>query len=147
MNAAESRFKGKVCGYVGFDPLVERHMMAGCDFLLMPSRYEPCGIPQMIAMTYGTVPIVHATGGLKDSVTDYADAPLEEANGHWIYPLSGCKMKEVLYRALDLYFNEPQKHEMLQKNAMVKNFYWPHAIDEYEKAFDWTLADAALYKV
>merc|ERR1719262_694391 len=92
----ESRFKGRVCGYAGFDPKVERRMMAGCDFLLMPSRYEPCGIPQMVALTYGTIPIVHATGGLKDSVKDARSedpAVQELANGYYVFPLSPDKMK------------------------------------------------------
>merc|ERR1712224_1076321 len=90
LRSTESQQKGKFCGYAGFDPKVERLMMAGCDFLLMPSRYEPCGIPQMVALTYGTLPIVHATGGLKDSVRDVAEA---DSNGFHIYPLTVDKTK------------------------------------------------------
>merc|ERR1712091_589981 len=90
LKQVERQFQGRVCGYAGFDPAVERKMMAGCDFLIMPSRYEPCGIPQMVALTYGTVPIVHATGGLKDSVQDARaeDSKLREvANGYHVSPL------------------------------------------------------------
>jgi len=68
LQACECNNKGRVCAYVGFDPKIEHQMMAGCDFLLMPSQYEPCGLPQMYAQAYGTLPIVHETGGLKDSV-------------------------------------------------------------------------------
>jgi len=68
---AERHNKGRVVGYVGFSPEMEHKIIAGADILLMPSRYEPCGLPQMYAQRYGTVPVVHATGGLKDSVVQY----------------------------------------------------------------------------
>jgi len=124
--------------------------MAGCDFLLMPSRYEPCGIPQMVALTYGTTPIVHATGGLKDSVKDARSGDAEErekANGYHVFPLTPDKMKEVMYAALDCFFNDPAKHMMLMKNGMGCDFYWPRAIDEYEKHFYYTMSDPHWYKV
>eukprot|EP00802_Teleaulax_amphioxeia_P007215 Tamp_07221.p1 GENE.Tamp_07221~~Tamp_07221.p1 ORF type:complete len:746 (+),score=180.62 Tamp_07221:72-2309(+) len=78
---AERHNKGRVVGYVGFSPDMEHKMLAAADILLMPSRYEPCGLPQMYAQRYGTVPVVHATGGLKDSVVQYdpfADAAVVE---------------------------------------------------------------------
>jgi len=81
---AEAHNKGRVVGYVGFTPEMERKIIAGADILIMPSRYEPCGLPQMYAQRYGTIPVVHATGGLKDSVVQYdpfADAPPEEEEG------------------------------------------------------------------
>mmetsp|Transcript_36850 Transcript_36850/g.84942 ORF Transcript_36850/g.84942 Transcript_36850/m.84942 type:complete len:606 (+) Transcript_36850:33-1850(+) len=146
----ENRYKGRVCGYAGFDPKVERTMMAGCDFLIMPSRYEPCGIPQMVALTYGTLPIVHATGGLKDSVRDARSenpAEKEVANGYYIFPLTPDKTKEVFYAAMDAYFNHPEEHTRLVVNAMRCDFYWPRAIEEYEKHFDYTLWDPPLYKL
>merc|ERR1719379_3361286 len=70
----ESQYRGNVCGYAGFDPDLEREMMAACDILLMPSRYEPCGLPQMYCQAYGTVPVVSATGGLCDSVQTWRRA-------------------------------------------------------------------------
>eukprot|EP00292_Cryptomonas_paramecium_P003078 CAMPEP_0113674386 /NCGR_PEP_ID=MMETSP0038_2-20120614/7386_1 /TAXON_ID=2898 /ORGANISM="Cryptomonas paramecium" /LENGTH=618 /DNA_ID=CAMNT_0000590953 /DNA_START=66 /DNA_END=1918 /DNA_ORIENTATION=- /assembly_acc=CAM_ASM_000170 len=78
---AEASYRGRVVGYVGFTPEMEHKIIAGADILIMPSRYEPCGLPQMYAQRYGTVPVVHATGGLKDSVVQYnpfADSPAEE---------------------------------------------------------------------
>ena len=140
----EHKYPKSVCGYVGFKPDLERLLMAGGDFLLMPSRYEPCGIPQMIALTYGTVPIVHATGGLKDSVADVA-ATSDKANGYWVYPLNEAKMKEVLYAALDTYHNRKELHAMLQRNGMGCDFTWPRAVDAYERYFDYTLNDPPLY--
>ena len=73
VSKAENANKGRVCGYVGFDPKVEHSMLAGCDILLMPSQHEPCGLLQMYAQAYGTVPVVHETGGLKDSVSGLWD--------------------------------------------------------------------------
>jgi len=146
----EHMYPKRLCGYVGFDPKVERKMIAGCDFLLMPSRYEPCGIPQMLALAYGTVPVVHATGGLKDSVVDAGaqdPAVLEEANGYYVLPLTPDKMKEVLYLALKTYHQDNTEHLRLMRNGMACDFYWPRAIDEYETNFDYALAEAPLYKI
>mmetsp|Transcript_36039 Transcript_36039/g.91798 ORF Transcript_36039/g.91798 Transcript_36039/m.91798 type:complete len:581 (+) Transcript_36039:61-1803(+) len=150
LKALEQQHKGRVCGYAGFDPKVERLMMAGCDFLIMPSRYEPCGIPQMVALTYGTVPVVHATGGLKDSVKDARStdpAVTSVANGYYVSPLIPDKMKEVLWVALETYHKNRAEHTRLMKNGMACDFYWPHAIQEYEKHIDYTMSDPPLYKV
>ena len=98
LSNAENTNRGRVCGYVGFDPKVEHRMMAGCDFLLMPSQYEPCGLPQMhpgkksfvgrgrpgrcwshlrYAQAYGTVPVVHETGGLRRAQQKPIPSPCE----------------------------------------------------------------------
>jgi starch synthase len=75
MRKAEAQYKGRICGYVGFSPEMEHAIIAGADLLVMPSRYEPCGLPQMYAQRYGTIPIVHATGGLQDSVDQFEVSP------------------------------------------------------------------------
>jgi starch synthase len=149
LKTCEAQYKGRVCGYAGFDPKVERKMMAGCDFLLMPSRYEPCGIPQMVALAYGTVPIVHATGGLKDSVVDVASAPESGKlpNGYHVSPLRADKMKEVFWKALSTFIKDKPEHERLMKNGMSCDFYWPQAIQEYERHFDYTFDEPPLYKI
>jgi starch synthase len=150
LKAMENQYKGRVCGYAGFDPKVERSMMAGCDFLLMPSRYEPCGIPQMVALAYGTVPIVHATGGLKDSVKDARSEDPEvraNANGYYVCPLSADKMKESLWVALETYIKNRPEHIRLMKNGMNEDFYWSKAIEEYERHFDYTFCDPPYYKI
>lgn len=150
LKATENQYKGRVCGYAGFDPKVERTMMAGCDFLLMPSRYEPCGIPQMVALAYGTVPIVHATGGLKDSVKDARSGDPEvrsNANGYYVCPLSADKMKETLWVALETYMKNRPEHIRLMKNGMNEDFYWSKAIEEYERHFDYTFSDPPYYKI
>lgn len=147
LKTIEDQNKGRVCGYAGFDPKVERLMMAGCDFLLMPSRYEPCGIPQMVALAYGTLPVVHATGGLKDSVKDARStepAVASVANGYYVLPLTSSKMKEVMWVALETYHKNRPEHTRLMKNGMDCNFYWPAAVQKYEQHIDYTLGDPPL---
>eukprot|EP00931_Biecheleriopsis_adriatica_P087415 TRINITY_DN61894_c0_g1_i1.p1 TRINITY_DN61894_c0_g1~~TRINITY_DN61894_c0_g1_i1.p1 ORF type:complete len:614 (-),score=135.24 TRINITY_DN61894_c0_g1_i1:46-1887(-) len=137
---AESSWRGRVCGYYGFNPHLERDILAGADIFLMPSRYEPCGIPQMCAMKYGTLPIVHATGGLKDSVKSwYTDE--SEATGFHLWPLNENSMKKVMFDALHLFFRQPDDFKRMQQRAMDQDFSWPRAIDDYERHVDWTLAD------
>mmetsp|Transcript_85675 Transcript_85675/g.239893 ORF Transcript_85675/g.239893 Transcript_85675/m.239893 type:complete len:737 (+) Transcript_85675:81-2291(+) len=138
---AERRFKGRICGYVGFDPCVERRMMGGCDLLLMPSQFEPCGLPQMYAQMYGTLPVVHETGGLKDSVKGlWDDSHIEEATGFLFGGgFNDGSMKHALYTALDTFHNRKQVFTKMQSNAMKMSFYWPTAMDEYEKQVDWTM--------
>jgi len=141
---AENKYKGRVCGYYGFSPKIERQMIAGSDFLLMPSRYEPCGIPQMCALTYGTIPIVHKTGGLDDSVKNFYDNEAS-ATGFHVYPLDENGMKKVMFDALGLFYRSPEAFARIQKNAMQQDFGWPRAIDEYERHIDFALADPPWY--
>merc|ERR1719420_1618958 len=104
LKRCERDHPGRVCGYVGFDPKVEHQMMAGCDLLLMPSRYEPCGLPQMYSQAYGTLPIVTETGGLKDSVKSIEQAGLEGATGFKFLPLTENRLKQELWKALELFY-------------------------------------------
>eukprot|EP00403_Amphidinium_massartii_P031110 CAMPEP_0178408052 /NCGR_PEP_ID=MMETSP0689_2-20121128/19742_1 /TAXON_ID=160604 /ORGANISM="Amphidinium massartii, Strain CS-259" /LENGTH=729 /DNA_ID=CAMNT_0020029139 /DNA_START=93 /DNA_END=2278 /DNA_ORIENTATION=- len=137
----EGRFRQRVCGYVGFDPKVEHKMMAGCDLLLMPSQYEPCGLPQMYAQQYGTLPIVHETGGLKDSVKGLWDEQHDvgHATGFLFRGFSEGEMQSKVHHALEVYHHRHHIFRQMQDNAMRSNFYWPHAMDEYEKHLDWTM--------
>lgn len=140
MRSAESRYPGRICGFVGFDPKLEHQILAACDIFLMPSRYEPCGLPQMYAMVYGTIPIVTATGGLKDTVKDISEGP-HVATGFQIQQLNPANMKETVYKAADLYLNHPIEFRCMQRNGMSCDFYWPRAMDEYERHIDFTLSD------
>jgi starch synthase len=137
---AERSYPGRVCGYVGFDPVVEHKVMAGCDLFLMPSRYEPCGLPQMSAQLYGTLPIVTATGGLKDSVNDVS-GEADVATGFHIPHLDHGKVKEIIFKAASMYFNDRKTFLKMQRSAMQMDFYWTRAIDEYERQIDVTLYD------
>ncbi|CAK0873561.1 unnamed protein product [Prorocentrum cordatum] len=141
IRTAEAHFKGRVCGYIGFDPEVEHRMMAGCDILLMPSQYEPCGLPQMYAQQYGTLPVVHETGGLKDSVHGLYDESRDRqrATGFLFSGFDANRLKERLYQALSIFHHKKDLFRQMQSNAMGSNFYWPRAIDEYEKCIDATM--------
>jgi len=140
LRSAEGAYPGRVCGYVGFDPKIEHQMMAGCDLFLMPSRYEPCGLPQMYSQRYGTLPIVTATGGLVDSVKDVAEGT-DKGTGFHMSHLAADKMREIVYKAAELYLKFPAEFRQMQRTAMLQDFYWPQAMDEYEKAIDQTLYD------
>jgi len=137
IRAAAQRHGGRVAG-VSFDPQQEHLLYAGSDLLLMPSRYEPCGLPQMCAQRYGAVPVVTLCGGLKDSVVV---APPEEATGFGILPLDGHKFKEVTYLAVDTYYNRREEFHGMQRRGSQTDFSWGPRIDEYLRNFDWTLAD------
>jgi len=141
LRAAEASNKGNVCGYVGFDPQVEHEMMAGCDLLLMPSQYEPCGLPQMYAQQYATLPVVHETGGLKDSVKGLTDdvRDREVATGFLFQGFHVNQLKERLYKALEVFHKNKELFLKMQVNAINSNYYWPQAIDEYEKEIDRTM--------
>jgi len=139
---AETNHRGRICGYVGFDPKVEHQMMAGCDLLLMPSRYEPCGLPQMYSQMYGTLPIVHATGGLVDSVKDISEG-IEVATGFHVSPLSSDTLKETVYRAVELNLKRREDFCRMQRTAMQSDYYWPKAMDEYERQIDIVLYEHA----
>lgn len=138
LKGAEQKHPGLVCGYVGFDPQVEHIVYGGSDLFLMPSRYEPCGLPQMYAMRYGCIPVVTLCGGLKDSVVT---EPPEEATGFGIHPLTDGKFKEVTYKALECYFRDKEQFQAMQERGMRKDFSWCRALDQYEQNIDWTLGD------
>mmetsp|Transcript_15598 Transcript_15598/g.35967 ORF Transcript_15598/g.35967 Transcript_15598/m.35967 type:complete len:737 (-) Transcript_15598:235-2445(-) len=145
MRAAEAQYKGRVCGYVGFSSEMEHKIIAGADILLMPSRYEPCGLPQMYAQRYGTIPIVHATGGLKDSVDQY-EHPAEEGGESkgtgWKF--GNCDsggLQWGIHSALSVYKKQPEAWEALVTRAMSKDFSWDKSAEQYEQIFDWVQMD------
>ena len=108
MRGAEARYKGRVCAYIGYNEELAHLVYAGSDFYLMPSRFEPCGLSQMIAMRYGTIPIVRETGGLKDTVEPYncftgggngfsfANYNADEMYDTILYALGCCSDKKVM---------------------------------------------------
>jgi starch synthase len=108
MRGAEARHKGRVCAYIGYNEELAHLVYAGSDFYLMPSRFAPCGLSQMIAMRYGTIPIVRETGGLKDTVEPYncftgsgngfsfANYNADEMYDTILYALGCCSDKKVM---------------------------------------------------
>ncbi|CAE7614692.1 SS1 [Symbiodinium natans] len=128
----ELRNRGHVCGQTSFSPVLEHQMMAGCDFIIMPSRYEPCGLPQLAASLYGAVPIATATGGLKDSIRGPQEG--EAATGFLIQPpVSETSMRQALREALTVFFQQPHRFQQMQRNAMSQPFRWSSAMDEYQQ--------------
>jgi starch synthase len=122
----ESQFKGSYCSYIGYNEKLSHLIYAGADFLLMPSRVEPCGLNQMYALRYGTIPIVRRTGGLRDTVTDIGD------NGFGICH-DQCSTFDVLHsiqRAKTLFKNK-KAFNKIRKQIMQIDHSWNRAATEY----------------
>ncbi len=123
----QSSYPDRVRLAIRYDAPLGRLIYAGADMFLMPSRYEPCGLAQMIAMRYGSVPVVRATGGLKDTVHDGSTG--------FMFPSAEPKsMLEALQRALYL-FTFPEKWSEIQHNAMKEDFSWQHSACQYAEVY------------
>ena len=107
---------------------------AGTDMFLMPSQFEPCGLSQMIAMRYGTVPIVRETGGLRDTVLSYNDFS-GEGNGFTFFNYNAHDMLHTIERAVDYYRNHPDIWKKLQMRGMNGDYSWTHSAGEYMKLY------------
>ena len=115
---------------IGFDEAMAVRMYAGADLLLMPSRFEPCGLAQMLAMRYGTLPVVRETGGLKDSVRPFERFG-DEGNGFSFPDYDGREMTETVLRAAWVYRDESAAFRKMRKNAMTQDFSWNRAAGQY----------------
>ncbi|MDP3964437.1 MAG: glycogen/starch synthase [bacterium] len=133
MTEAQKQFPTSVSAHLKFDAALAQQIYAGSDFFLMPSRFEPCGLGQMIAMRYGTIPIVRATGGLKDTVTD---ASQSEGNGFVFEPYTSEALNEAINRAFDLYNDNPEAWLSLIKQAMIYDSSWSTAAEEYVRLYE-----------
>ncbi len=120
---------------LGFDPGLARKIYAGADLFLMPSKSEPCGLSQMIALRYGTIPIVRETGGLKDSVRDCGDG---EGNGFTFKTYNAHDMLWAITRGIDLYYNDKTAWKAVVNRAMKSDNSWERSaglyIDMYKEA-------------
>ena len=112
----EARHPGRVCAWIGYDDPLSHRIYAGCDFFLMPSRFEPCGISQLISMAYGTLPIVRETGGLKDTVEPY-NLYTGEGTGFSFTRYDAMDMSGAIRYALDTYNDKPAMDKLI-RNAM-----------------------------
>ncbi len=121
-------YPGTYNAYIGYNEKLSHHMYAGADFLLMPSRVEPCGLNQMYAMRYGTVPVVRATGGLKDTVVDMGD---EDGYGIRFLHASVGDLLHAIYRAIDLFYNEPAKLKKMREKMMKIDNSWDTSAQQY----------------
>ena len=107
---------------------------AGADFFMMPSIFEPCGLNQLYSLAYGTLPIVRAVGGLKDTVIDY-DQDTDNANGFMFYDVNPNQLLNLLRRAILLYIECPEEMLRLKKQAMLSHFYWSDSAKHYERLY------------
>jgi len=128
----EQEFPERIRAAIRFDGDLARRMYAGGDILLMPSRYEPCGLAQMIAMHYGCIPLARATGGLKDSIVDNED--ISQATGFLFEEPTVDSMVALLQKALTTYDN-PSIWKAMQINGMKRDFSWAKSAKEYRNIY------------
>jgi len=107
---------------------------AGCDFFMMPSQFEPCGLNQMYSLAYGTIPIVRSVGGLKDTVIDY-DQNVAQATGFVFDEPEPHDLLNILRRALLLYVQDFDEFKRMQKNAMQTRYLWSDSVHKYENMY------------
>lgn len=130
MRSAEWRHKGRLCAYIGYDEALSHRVYAGSDFLLMPSSFEPCGLSQMIAMRYGTLPIVRETGGLRDSVQPY-NRFTGEGTGFSFANFNAYELADTIRRALALYHDDHDAYCRVQRQAMSQDFSFTRSAEDY----------------
>jgi len=124
------RHRAKVHATIGFDNAWAHQIYAGADMFLMPSRFEPCGLGQLISLRYGTIPVVRHTGGLADTITDY-DPLRGEGNGFAFRDYKPAALYEAMERAVSL-FTDPARWSALVQRAMRQDWSWSRSAQEYE---------------
>ncbi len=129
-----NQYGGRMGLYIGYNEDLANAIYAGADMLLMPSKSEPCGLAQMIAMRYGTVPIVRETGGLKDTVHPY-EAWCGAGNGFTFADYNSGDMLYVIRQAVELYYDKPKEFANLRKAGMVEDFSWSRSAGEYNEIY------------
>ena len=132
---AKQRYGGRMAVYLGYSEQLAMQIYAGADLFLMPSKSEPCGLSQMIAMRYGAVPIVRETGGLKDTVHAY-EAWNGQGNGFTFANYNAGDMCHVICEAIDLYHDNKGAYAMLQQRGMTADFSWTRSAQEYRHIYE-----------
>ncbi len=124
---------------IGFDEDLAHLIYAGADMMLVPSKFEPCGLTQLIALRYGTIPIVRSVGGLADTVfdKDYSARPLHERNGYSFENYDDAELESALGRAIACYFNHPDHFRDLMGNAMRTDYSWSKPGQDYLNIYDY----------
>ena len=131
---ARARYGGRMAVHLGYSEELAMQIYAGADLFLMPSKSEPCGLSQMIAMRYGTLPIVRETGGLKDTVHAY-EAWNGAGNGFSFANYNAGDMCHVVCEAIDLYHNNRDVYALLQKRGMTADFSWKRSAQAYRDIY------------
>lgn len=138
----ERRWPSKARGWVGFNEPLAHRIEAASDIFLMPSRFEPCGLNQMYSMRYGTVPVVHATGGLADTVIT-VDPAHEHGNGWAFQPFTSAAFAKAIEYALHTYWDFKPAWQAIQRRGMTTDFSWDRSAALYEKVYERVLAKRA----
>ncbi len=123
---------------IGFNEELSHLIYAGSDMIIMPSLYEPCGLTQMIALKYGTVPIVRAVGGLVDTVfdRDYSDRPWEQRNGYVFHQPDAAGLESAMLRAIGLWYSYPDEFQRLVINGMKCDYSWNYPGQHYLNIYE-----------
>ena len=131
LNAMKGLSRGDYNVYIGYDEALSHLIYAGADYILMPSRVEPCGLNQLYALRYGTIPVVRNTGGLHDTVVDYGDK-----NGYGIRfnHVSVGDMTHGIWRAVELY-QQQEKVKEIRKQIMQLDFSWESSVSAYMELY------------
>jgi len=127
------RYPTQVAVRIGFNEGLSHRIEAGCDFYLMPSHFEPCGLNQMYSLRYGTIPIVRAVGGLDDSVVDYTTSA-EQADGIKFREYTAVALAKAIRKALALY-EKPELFRHYRRNAMSADFSWERTVEDYLRVY------------
>ncbi|MCG8526052.1 MAG: glycogen synthase GlgA [Opitutales bacterium] len=130
------RYPGKFGTYIGYNNQRAHLTYAGGDFILMPSRFEPCGLSQMYAMTYGTLPVVRSTGGLVDTVEQYEEG-IATGTGFRFEHLNPEALYYTIGWACSTYYDRPEEFKRLRQNAMNQDFSWEKPAKKYEEIYQW----------
>lgn len=125
---------------LGYDEALAHQITAGCDLFLMPSRFEPCGLNQMYSLHYGTIPVVHSVGGLRDTVFDPADTGIDAANGFCFRRPDADAFLEAIEAALDCHKNR-RAWRRLQENGMAADYSWKQSARHYGQLYQEILAE------
>lgn len=126
----QDKYPGTMAARIEFDPALSQRMYAAADMFLMPSKFEPCGLSQIIAMRYGTLPIVRETGGLKDTVKPYNEFT-GEGTGFSFSNFNGDEMGDAVFRAARLFWDNREAWNQLVTQAMSQDFSWTRSADKY----------------
>lgn len=131
----ENHFKGRVCSNIMYSEERAHKIYAGADALLVPSQFEPCGLTQLIAMHYGTVPIVRETGGLKDTVQAYNEYE-ETGNGFSFYEYNANQLLNIVNYAKTVYFTRRESWDAMVKRDMEQDVSWARSATQYKALYD-----------
>lgn len=126
----QDKYPGTMAARIEFDPALSQRMYSAADMFLMPSKFEPCGLSQIIAMRYGTLPIVRETGGLKDTVIPYNEFT-GEGTGFSFSNFNGDEMGDAVFRAARLFWDNRDAWNQLVTQAMSQDFSWTRSADKY----------------